>query len=81
MAAEQGDAIAQFNLAVSYVKGLGVTRDLGKAHMWLSFSARYGDRQAAAGLDKLANHMTALQLDEARQLAFEYEASRALPHR
>ena len=81
MAAEQGDAIAQFNLAVSYVKGLGVPRDLGAAHMWLSFSARDGDGQAAASLDKLASNMTALQLDEARQLTLEYEASRALPHR
>ena len=79
MAAEQGDAIAQFNLAVSYVKGLGVTRDLGAAHMWLGFSARDGDEHAAASLVKLANNMTALQLDEARQLTLEYEASKVLP--
>ena len=65
LAAEQGDAIAQYNLAVSYLKGQGVAQDCEKAHMWFSRSADGGDKQAVESRDKLMVKMTAVQLDKA----------------
>ena len=48
LAAEQGDAHAQFNLGAMYSSGRGVPKDLITAYMWFDLSATR-DMQAAAG--------------------------------
>ncbi len=42
LAAEQGDANAQYNLGVMYVLGEGVIQDDVYAHMWLNIAAASG---------------------------------------
>ena len=40
--AEQGHAVAQFNLGIMYVLGIGVPEDYVKAHMWFSLAKAEG---------------------------------------
>jgi TPR repeat protein len=44
--AEQGDAIAQYNLGVMYDKGRGVVQDYGQAVKWYHRAAEQGDADA-----------------------------------
>ena len=43
---EQGDALAQFNLAVMYAEGQGVPQDYQETARWLRMAAEQGDRSA-----------------------------------
>ena len=43
LAADQGDATAQFNLGGMYAQGEGVPQDYVLAHMWFNLSAAQGD--------------------------------------
>src|SRR2546430_1701623 len=45
-AAEQGHALAQFNLGIMYGKGQGVARNKVTSMMWLGRSAKLGDAGA-----------------------------------
>ncbi len=49
--AESGSAVAQYDLALRYLEGKGVTADPAKAREYLTQSAKAGNQQAA---DKLA---------------------------
>jgi TPR repeat protein len=49
-AAEQGLAGAQFNLSVSYDKGVGVTQDYAEALKWYRKSAEQGFADAQVNL-------------------------------
>ena len=40
IAAEKGDAKAQFNLAISYYNGVGISKDWGKAMQWFKEAGR-----------------------------------------
>lgn len=46
--ADQGNANAQFNIAVMYEQGQGVTRDLAQAFKWYRLAAAQGFPQAQA---------------------------------
>jgi len=48
--AEQGDAKAQFNLGVMYVKGDGVTQDYQEAVKWYRLAGEQGDAKAQYNL-------------------------------
>ena len=78
-AAEQGDAVAQFNLGFMYANGLGVPKDLVEAHKWrnLAPSRSTGDaqRRYAEARDAMAKQMTPAQLTEAQRLAREWQAA------
>ena len=50
--AEQGDALAQYNLGVVYEKGLGVSKDHKEAEKWLLLSAKQGNADAQFALGK-----------------------------
>jgi len=50
LAAEQGDAAAQFNLGVSYDQGRGVPQDYGEAVRWYRLAAEQGDAYAQFNL-------------------------------
>ena len=71
LAAEQGDADAQFNLGLMYYNGQGVPQDYVRAHMWFNLSASTGDEDAIENRDIAANKMTPEQIAEAHKLARE----------
>jgi TPR repeat protein len=48
--AEQGEAIAQFNLGYIYEKGYGITQDYTEALKWYRKSAEQGDASAQFSL-------------------------------
>lgn len=49
-AAEKGDAEAQYNLGVAYIKGQGLSTDLGAAFQWMVLAAEQGLAPAQARL-------------------------------
>jgi TPR repeat protein len=53
LAAAQGMASAQFNLAISYLKGEGVRQDQAKAVEWLKKAADQNYAEAVAALKDL----------------------------
>ena len=78
--AEQGDAKAQFNLGVMYVRGAGVRRDRVVAHKWLNLAAnRYPAseenwRNKTSTLrEAIAALMTPAQIAEAQRMAREWK--------
>ena len=50
LAADQGDAAAQFNLGVMYAKGAGVLKDDAEAVRWYRLAADQGDAIAQSNL-------------------------------
>ena len=54
LAAEQGDADAQYNLGVMYENGDGVPQDYVRAHMWVNLGASNGVTGGAGSRDRLA---------------------------
>ncbi|UZO03807.1 uncharacterized protein OCT59_024209 [Rhizophagus irregularis] len=52
-AAILGDDTAQFNLALMYEEGDGITKDIGKAIYWYEKSAKQGDQDAQIKLKNL----------------------------
>ena len=53
IAAEQGNATAQYNLGVCYYNGQGVAQDNKKAVYWFTKSAEQGNADAIGALKKL----------------------------
>lgn len=52
-AAEQGDADAQFSLALCYEKGKGVKKDIPTAISWYEKSAAQGNEMAKSNIEYL----------------------------
>jgi TPR repeat protein len=75
LAAEQGDADAQYNLSVMYANGDGVIQDTFIAHMWLNIGAANGNHLASESRDKIEQRMTREQIAEAQALARRCMAS------
>jgi len=71
--AEQGDAIAQYNLGLMYANGRGVPRDYVQARMWLNLAAAQGNELARKARDIVAKKMTPAQLAEAQRLARKWK--------
>ena len=72
LAADQGLALAQFNLGLMYVNGLGPL-DYVRAYMWLSLSAAQGTQDAPKNLEIVERYMTTAQIAEARELARDWK--------
>src|SRR5208283_2880442 len=68
MAAERGDAYAQYNLGVLYTKGRGVRQDLVQAHMWFSLAAAHGLQESQQDRDDIEKMMTPSKIAEAQRL-------------
>ncbi len=66
-AAQQGDPIAQLNLAVCYIHGRGCEEDLVQAQIWLGRSAHGGCANAFARLG--AMYGTGEGVDEDERLS------------
>jgi TPR repeat protein len=71
--AEQGDALAQYNLGLMYNAGEGVPQDYVLAHMWLNLAVARGYTTAKTNRDIAANLMTSEQIAEAQRLAREWK--------
>ena len=68
MAAEQGHSKAQYNLGAIYASGLGVPKSFVQAYPWADMAAEQGLEVAVQFKESLENHMTAEQLEQARDL-------------
>ena len=69
--AEQGNAVAQYNLGAMYYNGQGVLQNNVYAHMWFNIAASNGYDEAVKNRDIVAKTMTTEQLAEAQKLARE----------
>ncbi len=75
LAAEQGDAGAQYALGVMYANGRGVPQDHVRAHMWANLAAAQGqDEDHRETRELIAEMMTPAQIAEAQKLAREWLA-------
>jgi len=68
MAAVQGNASAQTNLAALYANGDGVEQNYVRAQMWFILSAASGNENARKNRDIIAKRMTAQQISEAEKM-------------
>ena len=75
LAADQGEADAQFWLGTMYAQGGGVPQDYVLAHMWFNLSVAHGDEKVVTLRDHTARKMTPDQLAEAQRLAREWKPS------
>ena len=71
-AADQGNANAQINLARMYYSGLGVPKDITKAHMWSNISGAGGNQIGSENIANIEKLMTSVQIAEAQRLAREW---------
>jgi TPR repeat protein len=69
VAAEQGNASAQYNLARMYANGLGVPQDYATAHMWFNISSAKGHEKAGSNRDIAAGQMLPAGISMAQQRA------------
>jgi localization factor PodJL len=63
-AAEAGDTEAQFALALLYLLGRGVEKNLGEAFRWFGLAQAAGDAQAAAFRDMAAEQLAREQIHQ-----------------
>ena len=54
MAAEQGDAMAQYQVGFFYQQGIGVKRDMYEAIKWFSIASSNGSEDAVEALRELS---------------------------
>ena len=71
--ADQGDAIAQFNLGNRYHEGKGVAKDVVVAYMWVNLAATSGNENARKLRELLEKEMTVEQLSEAQRLSRDWK--------
>ena len=71
LAADQGDANAQFNLGVIYNNGEGVPRNYVTAYVWFNIAAASGQEVAINARSRVEQQMTRSQIFEAQQLSTE----------
>ena len=71
-AAEQGDAVAQYNLGRMHVAGEDACKDDVEAYMWLTLAASSGDSQAAEARDSLSKLMSPEDVKDAKQQVLEW---------
>ena len=76
LSAEQGWTGSQNNLAVMYARGEGVSQDLVTAYFWFHQAFAGGDAEAGRSRDRLAQKMTATQIQEALSLIRDWKPSK-----
>ena len=69
-----GLADSQFNLAVLYENGLGVTKDPALAYSWYAIAARNGDAEATRRRDKLLGTLDVTTLQSADERVRNYHS-------
>jgi TPR repeat protein len=73
LAADQGNALAQFELGSMYDKGLGVPKDYIQAHMWFNLAGASGNAGGSKNRDMVARKMTPAEIAEAQRRAWEWK--------
>lgn len=82
-AADNGDALSQFNLGMVYLRGAGAPQDKIQAHMWFSLAAAFsketasgqqGNKLAETERSAVETKMTQGQIAEARARAQDWLA-------
>jgi TPR repeat protein len=73
LAAEQGYAPAQTDLAYLYEQGKGMPLDYVNAYVWYRAASATGDKRAAAKLKELKHRMTPRQIGIATNRAEEMQ--------
>lgn len=71
-AAEMGDATAQYNLGMCYLKGSGTSIDIKKAKEWFTKSSKNGFKDAQTGLDLLRQAEELEEMKRRQQDVQEY---------
>jgi TPR repeat protein len=71
-AAEQDDAIAQCTLGRLYFDGVGVAKNFVEAYKWFDLSAKHESLLAIRCRDITASHMTAQEIDFAREMSSQF---------
>lgn len=74
--AQQGNAIAQYNLGLAYAEGQGVAKDPMEAFVWLSIALENGARGRA--LDGVIARLSSAELARGRQLLAQRRAALGL---
>ena len=78
-AAEQANAIAQFNLGSLYQNGHGVQQDYSEAYFWLDLAAALSkgknQEQFAKTRDEVAAKLTSTELSDAQDRAAKWSAA------
>jgi uncharacterized protein len=69
LSAEQGDAMAQYNLGLKYYKGQGVPQDYVLAHMWWNIAGSNGYKNAVENRNIVEKKMTKQQIEKAQEMA------------
>jgi hypothetical protein len=75
--AEEGDTASQFNLAMMYVRGDGVARDLATAAQWFRKAAELGLVSAQARLGTMYAHGQGVEQDYGEAARWLYQAAEA----
>ena len=70
-AAEQGDAIAQYNLGLMYADGEGVPKDDVQAYAWANLAGAQGLESARELRARFSANMTRAQIAEAQKFSRE----------
>jgi len=70
--AEAGNADAQYLLAMAYMDGHGVGKDLVESYKWYELVVRGGDAGAELDRDDVASQLSPDQLAEAKKRADEW---------
>jgi TPR repeat protein len=73
LAAERGDANAQYALGLMYERGHGVSQDYILTHMWFDLSAAQGTQIAVTSRDRIERQMAPAQIAEAQKLAHDWK--------
>ena len=69
LAADQGQADAQYGLGIMHANGRGVLKDSVLAHMWSNIAGANGNEAARELRDNLERDMTRAEISRATELA------------
>ena len=56
-AADFGIADSQYNLAILYIRGIGIEQNLAESYKWFALAAEQGDQEAAKKRDEVAERL------------------------
>jgi TPR repeat protein len=76
LAAEQGHALAQYNLGGMYNSGRGVARDTVRSYMWILLAADAGDPAASANKAIVARRLSQEQIESAIDMRRRWRSGR-----
>jgi uncharacterized protein len=76
LSAEQGNALAQYNLGNQYAKGTGVLQDYALAHMWFNLAGSNGYKNGMKNRGIVEKRMTPQQIEKAQDMARNWKPTK-----